>query len=184
MRIIFHHVDTIRDRLRTRRGLAPLELVLALPILLFVMALMVDFGNLACWKVRGSTVARQSVWRQRWPRRGNTDPQPIGWPSPATMDVAGASPELLPNDPFSQFPVVRGPTLNDPQSGKFFYVDLDGRLDLRNDLKNGQSHIDIRLPMLPSIAPHFSFSLNNLLLDSRWQFGNMRLPDNITRRSL
>ena len=35
-----------------RRGLAMLELVLALPILLFIMALIFNYGVVAKWKVR------------------------------------------------------------------------------------------------------------------------------------
>ena len=50
---------TIRYR---RRGLSPLEMVLALPFLLCIMALMVNFSDVACWKVRSLTVARQAVW--------------------------------------------------------------------------------------------------------------------------
>ena len=37
---------------RRARGLAMLEMVLSLPILLLLMALMINFGNVACWKVR------------------------------------------------------------------------------------------------------------------------------------
>ncbi len=44
-----------------RRGLATLELALSLPVLLMVMALMVNFGNVASWKVRALGVARSTV---------------------------------------------------------------------------------------------------------------------------
>ena len=57
-----------------RRGLSMLELALSLPILLFVMALIVNYGTLAAWKVRDLSVARLAVWgkplaayRQRQP---------------------------------------------------------------------------------------------------------------------
>ena len=49
-----------------RRGLAPLELVLALPILLFVMALIVCYGTISAWKVREHSVARLAAWETRW----------------------------------------------------------------------------------------------------------------------
>ncbi len=51
-----------------RRGLAMLELVLALPILLFIMALIYNYGVVAAWKVRENSVARLAVWQTRWPR--------------------------------------------------------------------------------------------------------------------
>ena len=58
-----------------------LELVLALPILLFIMALIYDYGVVAAWKVRENSVARLAVWQTRWPRTGATDPRPSYWPA-------------------------------------------------------------------------------------------------------
>ena len=49
-----------------------LELVLALPILLFIMALIINYGTVAAWKVRENSVARLAVWEMRWPRSGST----------------------------------------------------------------------------------------------------------------
>ncbi|MBI2480878.1 MAG: pilus assembly protein [Planctomycetia bacterium] len=53
---------------RRRRGLAPLEFVLWLPVLLFVMALMVNYGTIATWRVRSEIVSQHAAWRTRWPR--------------------------------------------------------------------------------------------------------------------
>ena len=53
---------------RTRTGLAPLELVLTLPILVFVAALIFNLGVIAMWRVRGEVNSREAVWRARWPR--------------------------------------------------------------------------------------------------------------------
>ena len=61
-----------------RRGLAPLELVLCLPVLLMTMALMVSFGAAATWKVRALNGARQGIWRDRSTWNGGGDPQAIG----------------------------------------------------------------------------------------------------------
>ena len=105
-----------------RHGLAPLELVLSLPLILFVMALIINFGVLACWKVRAATVARQAVWRQRFDRKGQTDPLPTGWPNvqPPSDTVPAANPPStsegapLFQDPFppQQYPV--GPAPDSP----------------------------------------------------------------------
>ena len=78
-----------RSRGLARRGLAPLELVLSLPIMLLIMALMVNFGTLACWKVRGLSMARLAVWGSRWPRSGDSTPRPAYWPAPGTVGTAG-----------------------------------------------------------------------------------------------
>src|SRR4029450_857884 len=53
-----------------RRGLAPPEMVLAIPILLFVVGLTVIFGVVTCWKVRGQLACRDAVWSTRNPRWG------------------------------------------------------------------------------------------------------------------
>jgi len=53
---------------RSRRGLSTLEMVLALPVLLMIMALIINFGTVAAWKVRGLCAARHAVWSSRWPR--------------------------------------------------------------------------------------------------------------------
>lgn len=66
---------------RFARGLAPLELVLVLPLLLFIMGLMVNYATSACWKVRTLTASRQAIWRARmnyW--RGGGDTHLPDWP--------------------------------------------------------------------------------------------------------
>ena len=63
-----------------RRGLAMLELVMALPMLLFVMALIIGYGTASAWKVREHSVSRLAVWETRWPRSGAAVVRPIGPP--------------------------------------------------------------------------------------------------------
>ena len=101
--------------LRKRRGLAPVELVLWLPILLFVAALMVNFGTSATWRLRGKVVARDAAWRVRWPRTGANEPRPEDWvwPKPARMEVREGAPITQLENPMTQHPVVRGPLPND-----------------------------------------------------------------------
>ncbi len=58
-----------------------LELVLVLPLLLFIMGLMVNYATSACWKVRTLTASRQAMWRDRmnyW--RGGADTHIPDWP--------------------------------------------------------------------------------------------------------
>ena len=61
---------------RQARGLATLEMVLCLPFLLFIMALMINFGTAAAWKVRTLVVARNACWATRWPRGTGDLPRP------------------------------------------------------------------------------------------------------------
>ena len=44
-----------------RRGLAPLEFVLWLPILMMVAGLIVNVGTSQTWRIRGEIVARDAV---------------------------------------------------------------------------------------------------------------------------
>src|SRR5688572_28950253 len=92
-----------------RRGLAPLELVLWLPVFMMVLALMVVFGNAAVWKVRTAFAARDAVWRIRTPRTGQNDPAPANF-RPATVNITAGDAGNLPSldDPRIDHPVVRG----------------------------------------------------------------------------
>ena len=78
----------------TRSGLAPLELTLSLPIMLFVMGLMIIVGTTASWKIRTVTNSRQAVWRTIDPRDGEEDPHSRGWPSAARMEIEEGSRDL------------------------------------------------------------------------------------------
>ena len=77
-------------RRRRRPGLAPLELVIALPVLLFVTAAIINLGNAALWRVRGEVVSRDVVWRSRRPRSGIWESPPPTWPDDAVARVQDA----------------------------------------------------------------------------------------------
>ncbi|MCR4411969.1 MAG: pilus assembly protein, partial [Thermoguttaceae bacterium] len=77
-----------------RHGLSPLEFVLALPMLLFVMALMLNFGTVASWKVRTLGAARHAAWSTRAPRSGMQYPRPANWPPAANLGAGGAGDQL------------------------------------------------------------------------------------------
>jgi hypothetical protein len=101
-----------------------LELVLGLPILLWIAAFMVIYGTMACWKVRGLTVARQQLWANRQDRSGNLQPlttywQVLGASAPVVNGPGGVgSVSALSNQQLQQ-PVIGGaapPAVNAPQS--------------------------------------------------------------------
>jgi hypothetical protein len=173
------HACVARPNAR-RAGLAPLELVLCLPLLLFIMALIMNFATAAAWKVRSLTVARQVVWRQRYPRNGATDPRMPEWPSRASMSVTGAQPNVFQGDPFGQHLAVRGPTIAEPSQGRSFMVNPD-LLDINFDLEQGNSDIRVNYPLLPQMASP-RFQMEHQLLDSQWRYAEMGLGRNFSHR--
>ncbi len=140
-----------------RRGLSTLEMVLSLPILLLVMALMVNFGTAASWKVRSLVVARHALWSTLWPRSGGRMPRPAYWPTTAGVGMGGAGNVEPLDDPRLQHPVVRGPM-------PYGNTVREWLLDPSRGLRQGSSHLDRRFPMLGGMGGyHFdprTFALN------------------------
>ena len=157
----------------TRRGLAPLEFVLALPILLFIMALMVNFGTVACWKVRALNVARHALWSTRWPRSGATDPLPKFWPPTAGPTASGLGNAPMIDDPRVNQPVARGPL-----TGAVVNADL---LDPTRGLREGSSNLTRGFAMLGKMGA-YTLKANTVMLDDRWQYPQMGLWANRQRR--
>ena len=148
---------------------------MALPLFLFVMALMINFGTVACWKVRALSVGRHAVWSTRWPRSGNTNPRPKYWPESAEVSMANAGnvPEL--DDPRVDQPVARGPVL---PLGTTVNADL---LDPTRGLRRGEAGITRNYPLLANMGP-FDFQMQTHFLDDKWQYQQMGLPSNSSRR--
>ncbi len=171
-------------RTHARSGLAPLELVLSLPIMLFVMGLMIVFGTAGAWKARAHANARQAVWRTIWPRTGDNDANPRGWPTSADMRVEDPDTSYVDDDPYAPFAVVRGPRLVDPDSGNTIPVKED-LLAIPDGMKQGVSHIRRAFPVMANMPPRqIDMTRKHPILDDRWQFQNMKIPNNGTRRIL
>ncbi len=160
------HRPIRRDR--RNRGLATLEMVLALPILLLLMALMVNFGTIACWKIRALSVARNAVWGNRSPRTTGNSPRPSYWPSTAGMGTAA-----LPSDT----------ELDGPRSNLLVPVGLVG-LDIMDPtvgLLQGNAHLTRHFPMLRKM-PQFDLRAKTELLCDTWEYKRMGLGDNTSCR--
>jgi len=151
-----------------------LEMVFSLPILLFVMALMVNYGTVASWKIRGLSASRHVLWGSRWPRNGNTNPRPDYWPATASLEccAAGDIPEL--DDPRVDHPVVRGPVPGGT-------VVNDELLDFSRGLRQGIARIERRFPMLGRMG-EYELTATTTLLDDKWQFQRMGLWSTRVRR--
>lgn len=149
-----------------------LELVLSLPILLFVMGLMIVLGTGACFKLRGLPAGRDAVWRARFPRSPGDLPQSATWAAPATMSVSGAGKMTELDDPAINLPVVRGPF--------GFPVDAD-LLDPTKGLVSGNADLERPYPVFRRWRG-YDFELRHLLLDNAFQYQRTRLAWNWQRR--
>jgi hypothetical protein len=158
--------------------LAPLEMVLALPLLLFIMALIVNIGVVACWKVRGLSVARHAVWGSRWPRTGDTNPRPAYWPAAATMAATGPVNDPAVDDPRVEQLVARGPVIMGTQVNT-------NLLDPTRGLRTGSATLTRGYPLLPKIGP-FHLSAKTCMIDDQWQYNTavMGMSSNVQRRIL
>lgn len=159
-----------------RRGLAPLELVLALPMLMAVLALMIVFGNTAYWKVRGLTVTRNAAWSNRWPRAGFDEPTPQPF-TPRQYSHRGIANLTKLDPPELQHEVVRGPLPNG------FNVN-EKLLNPARGMTEGYAEAKIQPPMMSTVPgfQHFKFNLNQELLDDKFQYPQMGIPANVHRR--
>ncbi|GEM_PF-1007184 len=167
-------------RLHRRSGLAPLELTLSLPIMLFVMGLMIIAGTTGAWKTRTVTNSRQAVWRTLWPRDGHQDPNPRGWPQAATM-IRDEARELMDVDPFANHEVVRGQPLSAP-TGESLTVE-EGLFDMQDDVVQGFTEMERGYPVMGNMGTgQIHLKREHPILDNRWQFREMGMTSNGQRR--
>ena len=172
-----------------RDGLAPLELVLVLPFLLFVMALMIDFGTRAAWKVRSQTNTRYAAVRTLMGRTGSFDPNPLTWPAPATLAAGGGSDVASVNNlwnavPELQTPTIRGPQIVSPRGGRPIIVRRE--LEMSRGTHTGVTTFDRSFPLLErGIPARVSRRIDQQqeLLDDRWQYQNQGFGNNRSRRA-
>ena len=158
-----------------RRGLAPLELTLALPMLVIMMALMIDFGVVGAWKVRTQANTRYAAWRTVNARTGEYNPTPANWPPSAPLTTnAGqdlpSSSQLWDSQQALLCPCVRGPQLAAPNAQAV--VNVPGRLEMDGLVLEGNAQLTKPLPLLRSALPggQFKFNLKQDVFDNQWQF--------------
>jgi hypothetical protein len=162
-----------------RRGLAPLELVLAIPLIQFVRGLSVVFGAVACWRVRAQSVARDAIWSHRWPRgeplARDLDPRPPEWPLPAAINHDFGPPlDALEHAAF-QAPVIRGPLPGN-------IVVNDNLFDPTLRLRYGHTHLDRSPAALGNVLGDYQLDVTHWLFDGKWQYGQTGLGRNTSRR--
>lgn len=160
---------------RSRRGLSTLELVLSLPILLCVMALMVNFGTVASWKVRGLSLARHELWSNREGRVSGAYPPKQYWPQysqnlPTGVSQGSRGWSVTSLDDFrADLPVARGPMVgNPPAPGQTFNVERD-LLDPARGMSEGSSNVSRSFPLLQRLG-RYDLRSATQLLNGRWAF--------------
>ena len=176
-----------------RKGLAPLELVLSLPILLFVMGITIVIGWTATFKVRAQIHAREAASRSilsSYPlSNARFMPYPPGFPPPAEMSVDRTYVPCIPMPTaelalYDSHPVTRGPVLVEPETGRSLRVDRT-ILDVRRGMISGKAVVDRGFPVLGEMPPkRFRHDVRFPVLDNRWQFWQKGLSSNSSRRSL
>ncbi len=173
----------------SRRGLSTLEMVLALPILLALMALLINFGTVASWKVRGLAVARHALWSQREGRTGSTFSATQYWPQPylaAAPPAVGAgirgwtatSLNSLEQLHGARLPVARGPSVGDgvPPPAQPFLVNQD-LLDPARSILEGHATVARDYPLLKRLGP-YRLRAAGQLLNGPWTFPALGAQDN------
>jgi hypothetical protein len=156
-----------------RRGLAMLEFVMVLPLLLFIMALIVGFGAASAWKVRENGIARLAVWETRWPRSGTTNPRPNYWPASATMESSDQGSVAALDNSEVDLPVARGPLPPATVNSEL--------LDPTTGWREGDAELTHKFPMGRSLRT-FTIAANTWLIDNKWQYQRMGMSSNWERR--
>ena len=172
-----------RGRRNFRRGLAPLEMVLGLPVLLMLFALMVNAGFTGVWKLRLLGASREIAWRSRDPRTNDLpDPayQSTFWtqpdhPSETSLTTATHGTDPLKIDDLGSYSGVRADigTLS---------VDKN-LLDPTRGVYEGTSNVSRQLPLLPEKLQPLRGSPSHHLTDNSFPFWKTHLASNVGRRT-
>lgn len=173
-------------RIRQRRaGLAPLELVISLPLLLTVMALIVNFAHAATWKIRSATNARLAMWRHRPMWSADTDPNPVNyWPAGSSLGVGGGN-RISQVDPvWNQSDIaqgwIKGPVF---VAGNGYLGIRDNRVnEMSEGISIGNANVSLRYPFIPAMGV-MGMRAQHTVLDSVWQFHTMGYGWNGARRA-
>jgi hypothetical protein len=184
---------------KRRHALAPLEMVLALPFLLMILALIICYGNLACWKVRSLAIARHSIWGNLSPalhspsapydrKTGFNDQRPKYWPAEKTVEAANSAGNARSTLDFEQprQPVVRGESDANPVldigDGKRVEVNID-LLDPSRGMREGASDLVHVYPMLKKLG-NFHLRAETQTLDDAWRSAEMGICNHCLRLPL
>lgn len=156
-----------------RRGLAPLEFVIALPILVGLMALMVNYGVATAWRLRAQSAAMTTLesFRQGPSPQGEVAP-PLG-PVKHRLGVERGSLMAELDEPRLRSPIARGPIGSFATNSALF--------DPTRELVVGECDLRRKHPLMSSLGT-YSFEIRLPKLVSTWSYREMGLADNAGRR--
>ena len=155
-----------------RSGLAPLEMTLVLPILMLFMAAIIAFGYASMWKVRSEVVARDVVWRTRFPRDAHDHVQVPEWPAEGSQRIASGDAIRS----FNDSEVVQSPII----VGQIPEVTVSDVLVFSRDVDVAETSISRRPPVLPRLGM-INFDSFHEMLDSRFQVFEMGILNTMRR---
>ncbi len=161
------------NKFRKRTGMAPLEMVLVLPFLMMLMAMIIVFGYATMWKLRTENVSRDAVWRARFGQFANVDAQLAEWPEEAASSIAPATQIST----FDGEAILRDPLVTGPLGSIGVNQEV---LDYSRGNMAGIATINRDPPVFAKLSS-FNFEVEQALLDDRFQFQQMRIP-NVSRR--
>lgn len=161
-----------------RHGLAPVELMLVIPLMMMVAALLLFATNAAVWKLRSHNAAREAVFQQVHPRFGEAPVVPPEWRRPDVSMSVAPGPPVWAEDPFLQHQLFRGP------SWRGINVN-DTLLDGASGIQIGHAQSNIKSKLWPQMKVSYRFQRDVALLShQQWQYDAMGLPGNGSRRSI
>ena len=156
-----------------RSGLAPMEMVLVLPLLMALMATLIVFGYATMWKLRTETVSRDQAWRIRFAQFANRNAQASEWPEEGETGVLlGNELAIFSNDSVLENPLIAGPLPNVGVNEEL--------LDYERGALTGIAAIERQPPVFSRLST-FDFEVDHALLDDRFQYRQMQIR-NVGRR--
>lgn len=175
-----------RQRQAARAGLAPLEFVLGIPLLLFLLALMVNFAEISKHKIKSLNASREAVWSQRTPQNGVAFPDwyaemPV---NQADAGVGGAQSMTNMAGPDANIlqphTALRGPIITGVNASEAIPVNTD-LLDPKRDARAGNAVLSDTYPLLPKLGG-YTLTANDPLLDDPFRWFDMGLSGNTALR--
>ena len=175
----FVNLTPTRFSPRKRNGLAPVEMVLALPLLMAFMGLIMVFGFVASWKVRSEVVARDVGFRARNPRAGGLHQRSEEWPELTGEDrsldlsLQGASNlQSVDDQDIVHAPIIRGPL-------PAIEVDSD-LLDFSRNVRSGVASVDQPSQVMGEVG-RVNYEVSNDFLFDEFKYTTIRVG-NFSRR--
>lgn len=159
----------VANRSSNRNGLAPLELTLGLPILLFVMALIINFGTVAAWKIRAQSAAHYAGSRTLEHRTGSGEANPPSWSVRNANLSGGGGGQLSETQAAWDSSGFNSPAILGPGIGP---ISVRRRWDMGSGTHRGRANLERDVPMLRTALlkkGRYNLSPRYITLNNAWK---------------